>query len=171
MGPLTWEVLGPVPGPTSGPAPSVGTPGVDGQDHESAAENDASLVLRVQVGRVRLLLTGDAEPDGQARILRSGVDLTADVLKLPHHGSARQDRDFLAATGATVALASAGVDNDYGHPAPRTVQLVESLGMTVLRTDLQGSVGDRRPRRCADRRRPARVEAAQFEESLVLSGR
>ncbi len=140
VGPLTWEVLGPVPSPTSGPAPSVGTPGVDGQDHESAAENDASLVLRVQVGRVRLLLTGDAEPDGQARILRSGVDLTADVLKLPHHGSARQDRDFLAATGATVALASAGVDNDYGHPAPRTVQLVESLGMTVLRTDLQGSV-------------------------------
>jgi competence protein ComEC len=32
------------------------------------------------------------------------------------------------------------VDNDYGHPAPRTVQLVESLGMKLLRTDEDGSV-------------------------------
>lgn len=135
VGLLRWEVLGPVPSP----AAAVGGAG-DDHDHESTAENDASLVLRVEVGRVRLLLTGDAEPDGQARILRSGADLTADVLKLPHHGSARQDRDFLASTKATVALASAGVDNDYGHPAPRTLQLVESLGMTVLRTDLQGSL-------------------------------
>ena len=35
---------------------------------------------------------------------------------------------------------SAGADNDYGHPAPRTVQLARSLGMTVLRTDQQGAV-------------------------------
>ena len=65
------------------------------------------------------------------------------MLKLPHHGSARQDPAFLAATGRRVAVASAGEDNDYGHPAPRTLQLVESLGMTVLRTDLQGAVAIR----------------------------
>ena len=62
------------------------------------------------------------------------------MLKVPHHGSARQDRDFFAATGARVAVASAGQDNDYGHPAPRTVALLESLGMTVLATSARGSI-------------------------------
>ena len=77
---------------------------------------------------------------GRRRFWRAGADLRADVLKIPHHGSARQDPAFFAATGARLAIASAGLDNDYGHPAPRTVQLVRSLGMTVLRTDQQGSV-------------------------------
>jgi competence protein ComEC len=109
-------------------------------DSESAVENDSSLVVAMKVGSLRLLLTGDVEPPGQHAILASGADLRADVLKIPHHGSARQDADFLAATHAKVAVASAGRGNDYGHPAPRTVGLVRSLGMTLLRTDTQGSV-------------------------------
>ena len=88
---------------------------------------------------VRILLTGDLEPPGQAALLARGADLRADVLKIPHHGSARQEPAFFAATGARLAIASAGRDNDYGHPAPRTVQLARSYGMTVLRTDEQGS--------------------------------
>ena len=94
----------------------------------------------VDVAGVRLLLTGDVEPPGQQALLAGGRDLRADVLKLPHHGSARQDPAFFAATGARVAIASAGADNDYGHPAPRTLRLAESLQMTVLRTDQQGAV-------------------------------
>ncbi len=132
LGALTWSVIGPV-GRAGGPPSAIG-------DAESATENDASLVLRVEVDGIAILLTGDVEPDGQARLLRAGADLRADVLKLPHHGSARQDPAFFAATGARVAIASAGLDNDYGHPAPRTLQLAASLGMTVLRTDQQGSV-------------------------------
>jgi competence protein ComEC len=100
-------------------------------------------VIMVEVAGLRLLLTGDVEPPGQQAILSAGADLRADVLKLPHHGSARQDPEFIAATHARVAIASAGVDNDYGHPAPRTVQLARSLGMTVLRTDQNGSVAVR----------------------------
>ena len=111
-----------------------------GADTESSQENDSSLVLLVDVAGVRLLLTGDLEPPGQQALLASGRSLRADVLKLPHHGSARQDPAFFAATGARVAIASAGVDNDYGHPAPRTLRLAESLQMTVLRTDQHGAV-------------------------------
>jgi competence protein ComEC len=88
-------------------------------------------------------LTGDVEPPGQQAILRTGADVRADVLKIPHHGSAQQDPAFIAATHARLAIASAGIDNDYGHPAPRTVQLVRSLGMTLLRTDEDGSVAVR----------------------------
>ena len=109
----------------------------------SSEQNDSSLVIMVEVARLRLLLTGDVEPPGQQAILGTGADLRADVLKIPHHGSAHQDPAFFAATHARLAIASAGVDNDYGHPAPRTVQLVRSAGMTLLRTDQNGSVAVR----------------------------
>ena len=62
------------------------------------------------------------------------------MLKLPHHGSARQEPRFFAATGASLAVASSGVDNDYGHPAPSTVRLARDQGMTVVRTDEHGSI-------------------------------
>jgi competence protein ComEC len=113
------------------------------EEGESSKENDSSLVIMVEVAGLRLLLTGDVEPPGQQAILNTGADLRADVLKIPHHGSARQDPEFIAAAHALVAIASAGIDNDYGHPAPRTVQLVRSLGMTLLRTDQNGSVAIR----------------------------
>jgi competence protein ComEC len=110
---------------------------------ESSKQNDSSLVIMVKTGGLRLLLTGDVEPAGQQAILTTGADLQADVLKIPHHGSAHQDSGFIAASHARLAIASAGVDNDYGHPAPRTVQLVRSLGMTLLRTDENGSIAVR----------------------------
>lgn len=133
VGAVWWQVLGPVGTPT-------GASAEESESAESGAENDASLVLRVGVDGLTMLLTGDVEPDGQSRILATGADLRADVLKLPHHGSSRQDPRFFAATGARIAIASAGLDNSYGHPAPSTVRLATGLGMTVLRTDQQGSV-------------------------------
>lgn len=136
LGEATWQVLGPV-GEHLTPSSSE-DPGEE--NAESAEENDASLVLMISVRGVRILVTGDVEPPGQQAIVADGADLRADVLKLPHHGSGRQDPAFIAATRARVAIASAGVDNEYGHPAPRTVQLVESLGMILLRTDEDGSV-------------------------------
>ncbi|HEY6812877.1 MAG TPA: ComEC/Rec2 family competence protein [Propionibacteriaceae bacterium] len=110
---------------------------------ESSRQNDSSLVIMVKTAGLRLLLTGDVEPPGQQAILSAGVDLQADVLKIPHHGSAQQEPAFIAASHARLAIASAGLDNDYGHPAPRTVQLVRSLGMTLLRTDQNGSIAVR----------------------------
>jgi len=136
LGEASWEVLGPVSAAALPPAEPAAPP----PPASSGAENDASLVLRVTARGVRILLTGDAEPAAQAVLLHSGADLTADVLKVPHHGSARQEDAFLAATGARLALASAGADNDYGHPAPRTLARLEALGMTVLRTDTQGAL-------------------------------
>lgn len=136
VGQVWWQVLGPV----STAEEMTGVGAEDGESAESGAENDASLVLRLGVGDLTVLLTGDVEPAGQARILATGADLRADVLKLPHHGSSRQDPAFFAATGARIALASAGQQNSYGHPAPSTVRLATSLGMMVLRTDTQGSI-------------------------------
>jgi len=130
VGEVSWQVLGPLAGPAADVA----------AEDESGRENDASLVVMATVGGVRVLLTGDVEPAGQEAIVAAGADLHADVLKVPHHGSSRQDQAFLAATHARVAVASAGVDNDYGHPAPSTVARLRGLGMQVLATNEHGSV-------------------------------
>jgi len=143
VGGISLAVLGPL------------TPqGVDADD--SAAENDASLVVLADVEGLRVLLTGDVEPPGQRALLSAGADLRAQVLKVPHHGSARQEPAFFAATGATVAVTSSGVDNDYGHPAAGTLQLARSLGMTVLRTDQNGTaaIGWRHGKLAAVTQRP-----------------
>lgn len=109
---------------------------------EGEAENDASVVGVGASGGVRVLLAGDAEPAGQRRALRTVEDdrFRAEILKLPHHGSSRQEPRFFAATGATLAVASAGKDNDYGHPAQAAIDLAEGLGMRLARTDLQGTI-------------------------------
>lgn len=111
---------------------------------EGSPENDASIVGIADVSGLRVLLAGDLEPSGQAVALRrataEGVSLAADVLKLPHHGSSRQDPRFFETTGAVVAVASSGEGNSYGHPAASTLSLARNLGMRIARTDEDGSV-------------------------------
>jgi len=128
VGAATMQVLWPLPG-----AQLVG-PG------DGSAANDASVVLLVEVAGVRLLLTGDVEPEAQAALGRAWPGLRADVLKVPHHGSRYQDVDFLTARGAGLALVSAGEDNDYGHPAPETLAALSAAGAEVLRTDVDGDL-------------------------------
>ncbi len=124
VGEAVVEVVGP------GQRPVVG----------GSAANNASLVLDVTVAGTRLLLTGDLEPEG-ARPVRAAVEgRDYDVLKVAHHGSAAQDADLVAGTRAEVAMVGVGADNTFGHPAPRTLDLLHRSGMVVLRTDTDGDI-------------------------------
>jgi competence protein ComEC len=107
---------------------------------DGSTANDASVVLLVEVGGVRLLLTGDLEPPGQGALAASLAGVDVDVLKVPHHGSRYQDLDVLTSVRAEVALVSVAADNDYGHPAPDVVAALESSGAEVARTDEDGDV-------------------------------
>lgn len=109
-------------------------------EEDSAAENDSSLVLRVTTPGLTILLAGDLEEAGQSNALAAVPDLSAQVLLVPHHGSAHQSADFLAAVGARVALVSVGEDNDYGHPAERTINTVAATGAQLYRTDRNGAI-------------------------------
>ena len=128
LGALSWRVLA----PADAEPPSVAA--------ESSDENNASLVLLARYRGLRMLLTGDIEPEAQQTLLRSGAGLRADVLKVPHHGSRYQEPAFLSAVGADVAVVSAGRDNDYGHPAETTLRLLQRADTDVYRTDLAGDV-------------------------------
>lgn len=102
--------------------------------------NNSSLVLRAVVNGVRILLPGDAEIEAQQAMVSAGVDLGADILKVPHHGSAYFDPQFLAAVHAEVAVVSVGAHNDYGHPSPLLLTEMDRLGVPLLRTDRDGDV-------------------------------
>jgi competence protein ComEC len=102
--------------------------------------NNSSLILRAEVDGVRILLPGDAEIEAQRALLAAGADLRADVLKVPHHGSAYSDPEFLAAVHASVAVVSVGLHNDYGHPSPILLNEMARLGLPLFRTDRDGDV-------------------------------
>ncbi len=127
-GELTVQTLWPLP---DSPREATG---------DGSHANDASVVLLASVRGVRILLTGDLEPPGQAALARLLPGLDVDVLKVPHHGSRHQDLDFLASLRAEVALVSVGADNDYGHPAPVVLEALEGAGARVLRTDTSGTL-------------------------------
>ena len=107
---------------------------------DGSSANDASVVLLVEVRGTRLLLTGDVEPPAQAELAGALEGLDVDVLKVPHHGSAHQDRIWLGSLRPELALVSVGADNDYGHPAGPVLDSLEGAGAEVLRTDTGGDL-------------------------------
>ncbi len=102
--------------------------------------NDTSIVLLGEANGRRFLLTGDAEDDVDPALVALGLP-HLDVLKVAHHGSATAtSAPLLDATRPTLALISVGAGNDYGHPAPSTLERIGAVGATILRTDEEGSI-------------------------------
>ncbi|MFE6870182.1 ComEC/Rec2 family competence protein [Kitasatospora sp. NPDC057692] len=126
---VSWEVLWP-----------------DGEESTvMSGANNASVALLVTLaGGVRMALLGDLEPPAQeallSRLRTEGKAGKVDVLKVAHHGSAHQDWELTAALSPRLALISCGEDNPYGHPSPRTVDRLRTLGAAVLRTDRMGDI-------------------------------
>ena len=105
------------------------------------ASNDDSLVLRLEDGSVRFLLAGDIQKKVEQRLVKEDAGITADFLKVPHHGSKTSSTpDFVAAVAPKVAVVSAGEANPFGHPAPGTVERYAQAGVRLLRTDRDGAV-------------------------------
>ena len=103
--------------------------------------NNHSIVLRVSVGETAFLFTGDVEIEGEYDILEQGFDISADVLKVSHHGSSGSSvEEFLAYTDADYAVISVGEENIYDHPEAVTLKRLQNYGMEIFRTDEQGTI-------------------------------
>ena len=106
---------------------------------EAWAENDMSIVLRVDYGSNSFLFTGDAEEMSEYMMLTERVPLKADVLKVAHHGSRYcSSPEFIEAVAPSWAVISCGEGNPYGHPHEETLRAL--AGVNILRTDQVGTI-------------------------------
>ncbi len=103
------------------------------------AQDDESLVLRMQYGDTSALLMGDAHKRIENLLL--GEQPQADLLKIGHHGSATSSTpQFLDAVKPRFAVASVGFYNSFRHPRPEVMKRYADAHITTYRTDLAGAV-------------------------------
>ena len=103
--------------------------------------NDRSVVLRIGYGGRHVLLTGDAEEELERRLVRSGMDLRADVLKLAHHGSRSSSSSaFLDAVQPQFAIVSARRNRSRPIPSALVLHRLRERGIEYARTDRNGTV-------------------------------
>jgi competence protein ComEC len=99
------------------------------------SDNDASLVLRVVHGETAFLFPGDTEAEGEALLVERG-GLSADVVKVPHHGSRTSSGPALVeAVRPRWAVASVGLRNRFAFPHAEAVERWRAAGVEFLRTD------------------------------------
>ncbi|MEM9915776.1 MAG: ComEC/Rec2 family competence protein [Planctomycetota bacterium] len=104
---------------------------------DEAKGNDRSVVMSVRSAGHRLLLNGDIQQAAITALLDAGVDLSADVADLPHHGSfVDASPSWLDAVGPQLVLQSSG-------PArlrrDRWAEVVQSRGIPRLVSDRVGA--------------------------------
>ena len=111
------------------PGPGHTRPGED--------PNARAVVAVAHVGRLRVLLTADAESDVLAPLAPPAID----VLKVSHHGSADPGlAPLLDRLRPRLAVIEVGARNAYGHPAPATLSALRGAGVPALRTDRDGAI-------------------------------
>jgi len=109
-------------------------------DRAYANTNNSSVVIRLTCHGTSMMLTGDAEWDAETAMIDSGYNLSADILKVSHHGSASSSSSlFLRAVQPDVALVSVG-HNDYGHPSSVILERAADDGIATFRTDEDGDI-------------------------------
>jgi len=105
------------------------------------AVNDQSVVLRMRYKRASFLFAGDADRDAEDSMLRYCGDIRSAVLKVGHHGSREATSElWLKAVRPRIAVISVGRLNQFGHPAPETLQRLTDSGVRIFRTDTDGAI-------------------------------
>jgi competence protein ComEC len=103
--------------------------------------NNWSVGIKLINGATSFVMCGDAEAESEADIISNGIDISADVLKLSHHGSETStSAAFLAAVQPSYAVICCGSGNTYGHPDLMTLTRLYDAGIRLYRTDLQGTI-------------------------------
>ena len=103
--------------------------------------NDYSIVARLRWGNTAFLFEGDAEALSEKQILDKGFDVSADVLKVGHHGSVTSTSDeYLNAVNPAMAVITCAQGNVYGHPHKEILDKLSAKKIKVYRTDTMGTI-------------------------------
>ena len=130
-----------IPAPGDGFTLGSANVSVLGPIEKSDDPNDMSIVLRAVYGDTSFLFVGDAQADEESDILKSGRTVQSTVLKVGHHGSETSTTAaFLSAVSPQYAVIEAGDNDSYNHPNQGTLDKLKAAGVTLFRTDLQGTI-------------------------------
>lgn len=103
--------------------------------------NNMSVVLKVIYGKTSFLFQGDAEKKIENALLRSDCDLSADIIKVGHHGSNTSSGDkYIKAVAPKAAVMSCGAGNDYKHPHIETLETLDKYGTDKYITYMSGDI-------------------------------
>ncbi|MGV8984485.1 ComEC/Rec2 family competence protein [Clostridium sp.] len=103
--------------------------------------NNYSCTIKISYKNSSYLFTGDIQKLSEDEILAKNYDISADVLKVAHHGSnTSTSQDFLNRVSPKIAVISCGAYNSYGHPNRETLDQLEKLNCTIYRTDLDKNI-------------------------------
>ena len=102
-------------------------------------------MLKVTYGETSFLFTGDAEREAEKALVDSGIDLSATVLKVGHHGSnTSTSYVFLREVMPKYGVISVEKGNEHGHPHSEPLSRLMDADVEIYRTDLNGTVTIRR---------------------------
>ena len=102
-------------------------------------ENDSSIMLAINVERLKLLFMGDCGKIVENYLLKNAVLGKVDILKVGHHGSKTSSgKEFIESIKPKYSIISVGKNNRYGHPNKEVLNILE--GSKIYRTDQDGSV-------------------------------
>lgn len=106
-----------------------------------ASLNNYSIVIKLAYGDNTFLFTGDAESISESEMMDKGMDLSADVLKIGHHGSTTStSKKFLEQVNPKYTVISCGRNNTYNHPTKTTMDKLKEANIPVYRTDEEGTI-------------------------------
>lgn len=114
---------------------------MEGQDPSQA--HDATVSVKASFGTQDIFLTGDLNEEHETEMVSHcqppTCTLEAEILQIPHHGSATGlIPPFLAAIHPQAALIPVGTDNKFKHPRPNILQELQSAKVPIYRTDQNG---------------------------------
>ncbi|MFA6304291.1 MAG: ComEC/Rec2 family competence protein [Patescibacteria group bacterium] len=103
--------------------------------------NNTSVVLKMVYRQNCVIFTGDLEIPGEELILKSKQNITADILKVGHHGSdTATSEKFLAQVNPKYAVIQVGQDNKFGLPDLRVIKRLAKKQIKIYRTDQNNDV-------------------------------
>lgn len=110
-------------------------------DKKISKTNNTSVLVKLIYGGYSFLLTGDIEKQIEEKLILAGIDIDADYLKIPHHGSKTSTtEEFLENTSPLMAFISLGKNNSYGHPHEEVISRLEKRNIKYYRTDELGTI-------------------------------
>jgi len=103
--------------------------------------NNTSVVSRLVFNGNSFLFTGDIQKSTEKKLTESENILNSDVLKVSHHGSkSASSKEFMGRVLPEIVVISVGKGNSYGHPHQEVLDILESYGIRILRTDQAGDI-------------------------------